>query len=134
MSQRSEPFEGQDIDQDSYAGYAGNPGWFTWNYMGEKTILGSFHSEKIPVEWHMYPMGHNLCAPEVRDVAVWLKTHVMSNGMRCTVDWDAHWLMDGKPSIKGAWSMQSGLAKMRCKSLTTSVSGSLQPGSEIYRG
>jgi len=32
--------------------------------------------QKIPVEWHMYAMGHNLCAPEVRDVAVWLKTHL----------------------------------------------------------
>lgn len=32
--------------------------------------------QKIPVEWHMYPMGHNLCAAEVRDIAHWLNTHL----------------------------------------------------------
>lgn len=30
----------------------------------------------IPVEWHLYPIGHNLCAPEVRDIAAWLNTHL----------------------------------------------------------
>jgi phospholipase/carboxylesterase len=30
----------------------------------------------IPVEWHAYPMGHNLCAPEVRDIAEWLRKHL----------------------------------------------------------
>jgi phospholipase/carboxylesterase len=30
----------------------------------------------IPVEWHQYPMGHNLCAPEVRDIAGWLRKHL----------------------------------------------------------
>lgn len=30
----------------------------------------------IPVEWHSYPMGHNLCTPEVRDIARWLMTHL----------------------------------------------------------
>jgi hypothetical protein len=50
-AQRSDALFGQDTDQDSYAGYAGNPGWFDWNYLGEKTILGSFHSDGIPVKW-----------------------------------------------------------------------------------
>ncbi|MFN2377862.1 MAG: DUF1329 domain-containing protein [Candidatus Binatia bacterium] len=50
-AQRSDALFGQDTDQDSYAGYAGNPGWFTWSYLGEKTILGSFHSDGIPVKW-----------------------------------------------------------------------------------
>lgn len=35
--------------------------------------------QKIPVEWHLYPMGHNLCAPEVRDIAAWLKTRLSLN-------------------------------------------------------
>lgn len=50
-AQRSDALFGQDTDQDSYAGYAGNPGWFDWSYLGEKTILGSFHSDGIPVKW-----------------------------------------------------------------------------------
>ncbi len=32
--------------------------------------------QEIPVEWHMYPMGHNLCAAEVRDVSDWLNTRL----------------------------------------------------------
>ncbi|HYB97841.1 MAG TPA: DUF1329 domain-containing protein [Candidatus Limnocylindrales bacterium] len=50
-AQRSDALFGQDTDQDSYAGYAGNVGWFNWKYLGEKTLLGSFHAEKIPVAW-----------------------------------------------------------------------------------
>jgi hypothetical protein len=50
-AQRSDALFGQDTDQDSYAGYAGNPGWFDWTYVGEKTVLGSFHSDGIPVKW-----------------------------------------------------------------------------------
>lgn len=33
----------------------------------------------IPVEWHQYPMGHNLCTPEVRDIANWLHARLLSN-------------------------------------------------------
>jgi phospholipase/carboxylesterase len=29
-------------------------------------------AEGVPVEWHMYPMGHNLCHPEIRDISAWL--------------------------------------------------------------
>ncbi|HVN87970.1 MAG TPA: DUF1329 domain-containing protein [Candidatus Binatia bacterium] len=50
-SQRSDSLFGQDTDVDSYGGYAGQIGWFTWKYLGEKTVLGSFHSEKFPVEY-----------------------------------------------------------------------------------
>jgi hypothetical protein len=50
-AQRSDALFGQDTDQDSYAGYAGNVGWMTWKYLGEKTILASFHSENLPVKW-----------------------------------------------------------------------------------
>ncbi len=35
--------------------------------------------QKIPVEWHLYPMGHNLCAAEVRDIAAWLNTRLPKN-------------------------------------------------------
>jgi hypothetical protein len=50
-AQRSDALFGQDTDQDSYAGYAGNPSWMTWTYLGEKTIMGSMHSENLPVKW-----------------------------------------------------------------------------------
>jgi hypothetical protein len=50
-AQRSDALFGQDTDQDSYAGYAGNVGWMTWKYLGEKTILASFHSDNLPVKW-----------------------------------------------------------------------------------
>jgi hypothetical protein len=50
-AQRSDALFGQDTDVDSYGGYAGQIGWFSWKFLGEKSVLGSFHSEKIPVEY-----------------------------------------------------------------------------------
>ena len=50
-AQRSDALFGQDTDQDSYAGYAGNVAWMTWKFLGEKTVLASFHSEHLPVKW-----------------------------------------------------------------------------------
>lgn len=50
-SQRSDALFGQDTDQDSFAGYAGNVSWFNWKFLGEKTILGTFHHVEIPVRW-----------------------------------------------------------------------------------
>ena len=50
-AQRSDALFGQDTDQDSYAGYAGNPAWMTWKYLGEKNILGSLHATHLPVKW-----------------------------------------------------------------------------------
>ncbi|HET9061701.1 MAG TPA: DUF1329 domain-containing protein, partial [Candidatus Binatia bacterium] len=50
-AQRSDALFGQDTDQDSYAGYAGNVAWMAWKFLGEKTVLGSLHSEHLPVKW-----------------------------------------------------------------------------------
>lgn len=50
-SQRSDALFGQDTDQDSFAGYAGNVGWFDWKLLGEKTVLATFHEAGIPVDW-----------------------------------------------------------------------------------
>jgi hypothetical protein len=50
-AQRSDALFGQDTDQDSYAGYAGNVAWMDWHFLGEKTVLGAFHSEHLPVKW-----------------------------------------------------------------------------------
>lgn len=50
-AQRSDALFGQDTDVDSYGGYAGQIPWFDWKYLGEKEIVGSFHSEAFPVKW-----------------------------------------------------------------------------------
>ena len=50
-AQRSDALFGQDTDVDSYGGYAGQIPWFDWKYLGEKTMLGSFHSEAFPVKY-----------------------------------------------------------------------------------
>jgi hypothetical protein len=54
-SQRSEPQFSQDIDMDSIGGFAGNLAWFDWKYLGEKTILATFHDATIPIEWGAAP-------------------------------------------------------------------------------
>src|SRR5437870_5222128 len=50
-AQRSDALFGQDTDQDSYGGYAGNIAWMDWKYLGEKTVLSSMHGKKMPVQW-----------------------------------------------------------------------------------
>jgi hypothetical protein len=50
-AQRSDALFGQDTDVDSYDGYAGQIPWFDWKYLGEKEMLGSFHSEAYPVKY-----------------------------------------------------------------------------------
>jgi hypothetical protein len=50
-AQRSDALFGQDTDVDSYGGYAGQIGWFSWKFLGQKSMLSSFHSEKFPVEY-----------------------------------------------------------------------------------
>jgi hypothetical protein len=70
-AQRSDALFGQDTDQDSYAGYAGNPGWFDWTYLGEKTVLGSFHSDGIPVKWQE-PSGDFMHASAWEPRKVWI--------------------------------------------------------------
>jgi hypothetical protein len=50
-SQRTDSLFGQDTDIDSIGGYAGQIPWLDWKYLGEKTVLGSFHSEQFPVKY-----------------------------------------------------------------------------------
>ena len=50
-AQRSDALFGQDTDVDSYGGYAGQIAWFDWKFLGEKTILATFHAEHFPVEY-----------------------------------------------------------------------------------
>jgi len=50
-SQRSDALFGQDTDVDSYYGYAGNPAWMKWKYLGERDMLGVMHAKNFPVKW-----------------------------------------------------------------------------------
>ena len=50
-AQRSDALFGQDTDQDSYGGYAGNIAWMDWRYLGTRTILAPVHAEHFPVRW-----------------------------------------------------------------------------------
>jgi hypothetical protein len=47
-AQRSDALFGQDIDLDSFGGYAGQVAWFDWKLLGEKPMLASFHGENLP--------------------------------------------------------------------------------------
>jgi hypothetical protein len=47
-AQRSDALFGQDIDLDSFGGYAGQVPWFEWKLLGVKPMLGSLHGENLP--------------------------------------------------------------------------------------
>lgn len=47
-AQRSDALFGQDIDVDSYGGYAGQIPWFDWKLIGQKPMLASLHGERLP--------------------------------------------------------------------------------------
>ncbi len=50
-AQRSDALFGQDTDQDSYGGYAGQIAWMDWKLLGEKQVLGAMHTTNFPVKW-----------------------------------------------------------------------------------
>jgi hypothetical protein len=50
-AQRSDALFGQDTDQDSYGGYAGQIAWMDWKLLGVKDVLGAFHTTAFPVKW-----------------------------------------------------------------------------------
>ena len=70
-AQRSDALFGQDTDQDSYAGYAGNIAWSSWKFLGEKTVLGSFHAKSFPVTWQE-PSGDFMHASRWEPRKVWV--------------------------------------------------------------
>ena len=47
-AQRSDALFGQDVDVDSYGGYAGQIPWFNWKLLGSKAMLASGHNEHLP--------------------------------------------------------------------------------------
>jgi hypothetical protein len=50
-AQRSDALFGQDTDQDSYGGYAGQIAWMDWKLLATKDALGAFHTSAFPVKW-----------------------------------------------------------------------------------
>jgi hypothetical protein len=77
-AQRSDALFGQDTDVDSYGGYAGQIPWFEWKFLGEKEVLGSFHSENFPVRYCDGPGDFVFCD-------AWEKRKV--------------WVVEGKPKM-----------------------------------
>ncbi|MFQ5352041.1 MAG: DUF1329 domain-containing protein [Candidatus Binatia bacterium] len=49
-AQRSDALFGQDIDVDSFGGYAGQIPWFEWRLLGHKPMYMSLHGERLPPE------------------------------------------------------------------------------------
>jgi outer membrane biosynthesis protein TonB len=70
-AQRSQGFFGQDMDLDSFTGYAGNPAWMEWRLVGQKTMLAPMHAEHTPVKWQAPPADFAADEPwEPREVFV----------------------------------------------------------------
>jgi hypothetical protein len=80
-AQRSDALFGQDIDVDSYGGYAGQIPWFDWKLLGEKPMLASLHGTRLPPEPCKKDGGMTFCE-------VWEK--------RPSV-----WIIEGKPKVSG---------------------------------
>jgi hypothetical protein len=47
-AQRSDALFGQDIDLDSFGGYAGQIPWFQWKLLGQKPMLATMHGKNLP--------------------------------------------------------------------------------------
>jgi len=62
-TQRSDALFGQDIDIDSFGGYAGQIPWFEWKLLGEKPMLASLHGKRLPPEPCKSDGGMTFCEP-----------------------------------------------------------------------
>jgi hypothetical protein len=62
-TQRSDALFGQDIDVDSYGGYAGQIPWFEWKLLGEKPLLASLHGKRLPPQPCKDDGGMTFCEP-----------------------------------------------------------------------
>jgi hypothetical protein len=71
-AQRSDALFGQDIDVDSYGGYAGQIPWFEWKLLGEKPMLASLHGTRLPPEPCKRDGGMTFCEQWEERPAVWI--------------------------------------------------------------
>jgi hypothetical protein len=66
-TQRSDALFGQDIDVDSFGGYAGQIPWFEWKLLGQKPLLMSLHGQRLPPQMCKLDGGMTFCEPwEIR--------------------------------------------------------------------
>ncbi|MGH7821504.1 MAG: DUF1329 domain-containing protein, partial [Candidatus Binatia bacterium] len=78
---RSDALFGQDVDVDSYGGYAGQIPWFSWKLLGEKPMLASGRGEHLPG------------VPCTED-----------GGVTFCENWDLRpkvWIIEGTPKVSG---------------------------------
>jgi hypothetical protein len=71
-AQRSDALFGQDIDVDSYGGYAGQIPWFEWKLLGEKPMLASLHGTRLPPEPCKLDGGMTFCEQWEKRPGVWI--------------------------------------------------------------
>jgi len=71
-AQRSDALFGQDIDVDSYGGYAGQIPWFEWKLLGEKPMLASLHGKRLPPEPCKLDGGMTFCESWEMRPSVWI--------------------------------------------------------------
>jgi hypothetical protein len=62
-TQRSDALFGQDVDIDSFGGYAGQIPWFKWKLLGYKPMLASLHGVRLPPEPCKADGGMTFCEP-----------------------------------------------------------------------
>jgi hypothetical protein len=62
-AQRSDALFGQDIDIDSFGGYAGQIPWFEWKLLGVKPMLASMHGQRLPPAPCKGDGGMTFCEP-----------------------------------------------------------------------
>ena len=80
-AQRSDALFGQDIDMDSFGGYAGQTPWFEWKLLGSKPMLASLHGKNLPPK---------VCPGD--------------GGVTYCEDWEMRpkvWIIEGKPKVSG---------------------------------
>ncbi|RMD81413.1 MAG: DUF1329 domain-containing protein [Candidatus Dadabacteria bacterium] len=71
-NQRSDALFGQDIDVDSFGGYAGQIPWFEWRLLGERPMLASLHGERLPPEPCEGDGGMTFCEKWEMRPSVWV--------------------------------------------------------------
>ncbi len=71
-AQRSDALFGQDIDVDSYGGYAGQIPWFDWKLLGEKPMLASLHGTRLPPQPCVKDGGLTFCEDWERRPSVYV--------------------------------------------------------------
>jgi len=71
-NQRSDALFGQDIDVDSFGGYAGQIPWFEWRLLGQRPMLASLHGERLPPEPCEGDGGMTFCEKWEMRPSVWV--------------------------------------------------------------